>query len=102
MAKDSQILAEAVLAIDYRYPKGTTFDSSSVSGEFFLAKLAGRDRKVFAMPDHRHRGSVRCRFGSCDATVLPDAFILILTSPMMQCIWPPSASRFNGSSARLR
>jgi len=49
MATDSQILAEAVLAIDYRYPTGTTFDSSSVSGEFFRAKLAGRDREVFAV-----------------------------------------------------
>ncbi|WP_261442014.1 hypothetical protein [Serratia grimesii] len=102
MAKDSQILAEAVLAIDYRYPTSTTFDSSSVSGEFFRAKLAGRDREVFAMPDHRYRGSVRCRFGSCAATVLPDAFILILTSPMMRCVWPPLAPRFNGPSTRLR
>ncbi|WP_254633614.1 JAB domain-containing protein [Pantoea sp. GbtcB22] len=49
MATDSQILAEAVLAIDYRYPTGTTFDSSSVSAEFFRAKLAGRDREVFAV-----------------------------------------------------
>ncbi|NWA64034.1 DNA repair protein RadC [Pantoea sp. B9002] len=49
MATDTQILAEAVLAIDYRYPTGTTFDSSSVAGEFFGAKLAGRDREVFAV-----------------------------------------------------
>ena len=49
MATDSQILAEAVLAIDYRYPTGTTFDSSSVSGEFFRAKLSGRCREVFAV-----------------------------------------------------
>lgn len=48
MAKDGQILADAVLAIDYRYPTGTTFDSPSVFGEFFRAKLAGRNREVFA------------------------------------------------------
>lgn len=41
MATDSQILAEAVLAIDYRYPTGTTFDSSTVSGEFFSGEACG-------------------------------------------------------------
>ncbi len=49
MATDSQILAEAVLAIDYRYPTGTSFVSSDVSSAFFRAKLAGREREVFAV-----------------------------------------------------
>ena len=49
MATDSQILAEAVLAIDYRYPTGTLFNSSEVSGAFFRAKLSGRQREVFAV-----------------------------------------------------
>jgi len=49
MATDSQILAEAELAIDYRYPTGTVFKSWDVSGAFFRAKLAGREREVFAV-----------------------------------------------------
>ena len=49
MATDSQILAEAELAIDYRYPTGTSFVSSDVSSAFFRAKLAGREREVFAV-----------------------------------------------------
>lgn len=49
MATDSQILAEAELAIDYRYPTGTVFASSEVSGAFFRTKLAGREREVFAV-----------------------------------------------------
>ncbi|MGK3131235.1 JAB domain-containing protein [Pantoea sp. C8B4] len=49
MATDTQILAEAVLAIDYRYPTGTIFESSDASKTFFQAKLSGRDREVFAV-----------------------------------------------------
>jgi len=49
MATDAQILAEAVLAIDYRYPTGTIFESSDASRAFFRAKLAGREREVFAV-----------------------------------------------------
>lgn len=49
MASDSQVLAEAVLAIDYRYPAGTKFQSSVVSADFFRAKLAGREREIFAV-----------------------------------------------------
>jgi len=49
MASAAQVLAEAMRAIDVRYPTGTIFESSEVSGEFFRAKLAGRDREVFAV-----------------------------------------------------
>lgn len=49
MATDSQILAEAKLAIDYRYPTGTIFSSSAVSAEYFKAKLVGREREVFSL-----------------------------------------------------
>lgn len=49
MASASQILAEAMRVIDVRYPTGTAFESPEVSGEFFRAKLAGRDREVFAV-----------------------------------------------------
>ena len=49
MATYSQVLAEAELAIDYRYPIGTTFSSSSASADYFRAKLAGREREVFAV-----------------------------------------------------
>lgn len=49
MATESQILSEAVLAIDYRYPTGTFFSSSTASAEYFRAKLAGCEREVFAV-----------------------------------------------------
>ncbi|MGB9098553.1 JAB domain-containing protein [Erwinia sp.] len=49
MATESQILAEAVLAIDYRYPTGACFTSSTASAEYFRAKLAGCEREVFAV-----------------------------------------------------
>ncbi len=49
MASNVQILAEAVRAIDYRYPRGTTFSSSEVSEEYFRAKLTGREREIFAV-----------------------------------------------------
>lgn len=49
MASDSQILAEAERAIDFRYPTGTVFESPRASGEFFRAKLAGRERECFAV-----------------------------------------------------
>lgn len=49
LATESQILAEAVLAIDYRYPTGACFTSCTVSAEYFRAKLAGCEREVFAV-----------------------------------------------------
>ncbi|MGB8929319.1 MAG: JAB domain-containing protein [Pantoea agglomerans] len=49
MATESQVLAEAVLAINYRYPTGASFTSSTASAENFRAKLAGREREVFAV-----------------------------------------------------
>lgn len=49
MASVSQILTEATRAIDFRYPTGTFFASAEVSGEFFRAKLAGREREIFAV-----------------------------------------------------
>ena len=49
MASVSQILTEATRAIDFRYPTGTIFESAAVSGEFFRAKLAGREREIFAV-----------------------------------------------------
>lgn len=49
MATESQILAEAELGIDYRYPTGTVFSSSSTSADYFRAKLAGRAREVLAV-----------------------------------------------------
>lgn len=49
MASERQILAEAERAIDFRYPTGTVFESPTESGEFFKAKLAGRDRECFAV-----------------------------------------------------
>jgi DNA repair protein RadC len=49
MASVSQILTEAERAIDFRYPTGTAFTSAEVSAEFFRAKLAGREREVFAV-----------------------------------------------------
>lgn len=49
MATESQILEEAVRAIDHRYPTGTSFTSPEISEEFFRAKLAGLGREVFAV-----------------------------------------------------
>ncbi|WP_275556635.1 JAB domain-containing protein [Mixta sp. Marseille-Q2659] len=49
MASVSQILKEAMRAIDFRYPAGTAFASPEVSAEFFRAKLAGREREIFAV-----------------------------------------------------
>lgn len=49
MASEIQILAEAVPAIDYRSPTGACFTSSTASAEYFRAKLAGREREVFAV-----------------------------------------------------
>ncbi|WP_407075059.1 JAB domain-containing protein [Pantoea sp. Morm] len=49
MATESQILEEAARAIEHRYPTGTFFASAAVSEEFFRAKLAGRDREIFAV-----------------------------------------------------
>lgn len=49
MATENQILTEAMRAIDFRYPTGTVFNSSEASEEFFRAKLAGREREVFAV-----------------------------------------------------
>ncbi|MBD8128822.1 DNA repair protein RadC [Pantoea sp. 1B4] len=49
MASVSQILTEAERAIDFRYPTGTVFTSAEESAEFFRAKLAGREREVFAV-----------------------------------------------------
>lgn len=43
IASESQILAEAVLAIDYRYPTGACFTLSTASAEYFRAELAGRE-----------------------------------------------------------
>lgn len=47
MATDSQVLAEAALAIDSRYPVGTKFTSSAASATYFRHKLAGYTREVF-------------------------------------------------------
>lgn len=49
MATESQILEEAARAIDHRYPTGTFFASSDVSEAFFSAKLAWREREIFAV-----------------------------------------------------
>lgn len=49
MASVSQILSEATRAIDFRYPTGTVFTSSDASADFFRAKLAGREREIFAV-----------------------------------------------------
>ena len=49
MATESQILEEAARAIDHRYPTGTFFASSDVSEAFFIAKLAWREREIFAV-----------------------------------------------------
>lgn len=49
MATENQILAEAVRAIDFRYPTGTFFESAAVSAGFFRAKLAGYEREVFGV-----------------------------------------------------
>ncbi|WP_244555224.1 RadC family protein [Pantoea eucrina] len=49
MATESQILEEAARAIDHRYPTGTFFSSSEVSAAFFSAKLAWREREIFAV-----------------------------------------------------
>jgi len=43
MATDAQILAEAVLAIDYCYPTGTIFESSDASREFSGQSLQGEN-----------------------------------------------------------
>ncbi|XXN66821.1 JAB domain-containing protein (plasmid) [Enterobacter ludwigii] len=49
MATETQILEEAMRAIDHRYPTGTFFASAEVSEAFFRAKLAGREREIFAV-----------------------------------------------------
>ncbi|MBY4890632.1 hypothetical protein K5Y32_22115 [Pantoea sp. DY-15] len=46
---NSQILAEAELANDYRYSTGTAFTSSTASVDYFRAKLAGRKREMIAV-----------------------------------------------------
>lgn len=49
MATESQILEEAARAVDHRYPTGTFFASPDVSEAFFSAKLAWREREIFAV-----------------------------------------------------
>lgn len=57
MASDSQVLAEAVLAIDYRYPVGVPFSSAADTKAYFRAKLARHEYEVFAVAflDNQHR-----------------------------------------------